>query len=167
MYTFEKIKTNDMSEDGQPIWEMIVRDHHGHAVHHDYCYECDLDNMMTELQVAFCDIPDPWCVKMRRRVGSKMLTQIFGSGMSKEDAVDLCQQYCWACVDNDGYMWELYAEAEHWTVIMQSEGGTTYNFMSCLTEQEALDLCVQYNWQFVDENGFEWGLYAEADHISI
>lgn len=166
MYAIEKVKTNNLDPTGLPIWEVIVRDHHGHAVHHDCCYERDLDRMVSELQATFCDIPNPWCVKMQRRVGSEMIAQVFGSGMTKEEAVDLCNHYAWNCVDVDGFMWELYAEAEQWTVFMQSEGGTIYDFASGLTEKEALELCVQYDWKFMDENGFVWELYAEADRIS-
>lgn len=109
MYTIEKIKTADLDPTGLPIWEVVVRDHHGHAVHHDYCYTCDLDRMIDELQAEFRDIPDPWCVKMA------------------------------------------------------SGGGTVYRFASGLTEEEALDMCADNNWQYVDENGFVWELYAEED----
>ena len=53
MYTFEKIKTNNLGPDGLPIWEIVVRDCNGHAVHTDCCYDSDLDRMTDELKAEF------------------------------------------------------------------------------------------------------------------
>lgn len=59
MYTFEKIKTNDFGPDGLPIWEVVVRDRNGHAVHTDCCCTRDLDRLIVEFQTAFKTIADP------------------------------------------------------------------------------------------------------------
>ena len=112
MYTIEKVKTADLDPTGLPIWEVIVRDHHGHAVHHDYCYTCDLDGLVAELQAAFHDIPNPWCVKMTRRVADCILSEVFASGLTKEDALDLCARYDWCHVDENGFLWELSGESD-------------------------------------------------------
>ena len=112
MYNFEQVKTNDLGADGLPIFEIIVRDWHGHAVHHDCCYSSDLDRMMRELEAIFHAIPDPWCVKMQRRADIGMLNEILASGLTKQEALDMCAYYDWVCVDQDGYLWELHAEAD-------------------------------------------------------
>ncbi len=43
-------------------------------------------------------------------------------------------------------------------IVMESGGGTRYDFMGGLTEDEATLICNQYDWHFVDENGFDWSL---------
>ena len=109
MYTIEKVKTNDLDPIGLPIWEVIVRDYNGHAVHHDYCYTCDLDRMVEELQTSFRDIPDPWCVKMSSGGGT---VYTYADCMTEQEARELVEYYHHEYVDENGFVWELYAERD-------------------------------------------------------
>lgn len=109
MYTIEKVKTNDLDPTGLPIWEVIIRDYNGHAVHHDCCYTCDLDRMIEELQVSFQDIPDPWCVKMSSGGGT---VYTYASCLTEQEACDLASYYNHEYVDEHGFVWELYAERD-------------------------------------------------------
>lgn len=49
-------------------------------------------------------------------------------------------------------------------VYLSSGQGTKKLFSVCKTEQEAKDLCSQYNWQYMDENNFVWAMeYDERE----
>lgn len=48
-------------------------------------------------------------------------------------------------------------------IMMISGGGTRRVFTSGLTCYEALDLCDQLNYEWVDENGFAWTLEIEEE----
>lgn len=46
--------------------------------------------------------------------------------------------------------------------IQLSCGWTHMDYVSGMTEQEAIDFCEQSGWKFIDENGFEWDMdYVE------
>lgn len=48
-------------------------------------------------------------------------------------------------------------------IMMTSGGGTRRVFTSGLTYYEALDLCDQLDYEWVDENGFAWTLEIEEE----
>ena len=35
------------------------------------------------------------------------------------------------------------------------------HFMECATEQEAIEMCESYGWEFRDENGFMWRMEVD------
>lgn len=41
---------------------------------------------------------------------------------------------------------------------IHSGGGTVYDFMCGLTEEEAIEIGNGYGWSFTDENGFCWDM---------
>lgn len=49
-------------------------------------------------------------------------------------------------MNNNGYDVYIYA------------GATTRDFASFKTEEEAVAFCEAYGWEWVDENGFAWGM---------
>lgn len=50
-------------------------------------------------------------------------------------------------------------EKKSWKITMESGGGTCYCFMGGFdSEEEAVKVASNYDWIFVDENGFAWSL---------
>lgn len=48
---------------------------------------------------------------------------------------------------------------KNWKIVMESGGGTSYDFMGGFeTEEEAIEVAQSYDWHFTDENGFDWSL---------
>lgn len=43
-------------------------------------------------------------------------------------------------------------------VYIYSGGGVQKHFTDCETEQEALDFCESYNYEWADENCFVWNM---------
>lgn len=41
---------------------------------------------------------------------------------------------------------------------IHSGGGTTYEFMGGLTEEEAIEIGNKNGWRWIDENCFEWSM---------
>ena len=53
---------------------------------------------------------------------------------------------------------------KHWKIVMESGGGTRYDFMGGFeTEEEAIQVAQSYEWHFTDENGFDWSLDVDED----
>ena len=48
-------------------------------------------------------------------------------------------------------------------VYMVSGQGSEFVFQSCETEQEAVEICEEYGWEFTDDNGFTWNLEIRED----
>lgn len=48
-------------------------------------------------------------------------------------------------------------------VYMTSGNGCEFLFQSCSTEQEAIDLCDGFGWEYIDDNGFRWSLEIRED----
>jgi len=49
-------------------------------------------------------------------------------------------------------------------IVMESGGGTRYDFMGGFeTEAEAIEVAQSYDWHFTDENGFDWSLEISED----
>lgn len=48
-----------------------------------------------------------------------------------------------------------------YTVIIVSGGGVRHELTSFETEKEAEKFCDEYEWRWIDENGFEW--YLDID----
>ena len=46
---------------------------------------------------------------------------------------------------------------------IHSGGGTTYDFMCGLTEEEAIGIGNSYKWRFLDENEFCWDMDYDED----
>ena len=46
-------------------------------------------------------------------------------------------------------------------IYMQS-GLTVYVFASFDNYEDALEFCELYNWEYIDENGFQWSLDLDA-----
>ena len=104
MYTFEKIKTNNIGPDGLPIWEVVIRDRNGHAVHHaDCCYTHDLDLVMAEFQTACQTISDPWEIKMVH--GDTV--RDFAFYLTEQEAKECCKEADYHYLDPDGIDWRM------------------------------------------------------------
>lgn len=49
--------------------------------------------------------------------------------------------------------------SERYKIVMESGGGTSYDFMGGFeTEEEAIEVAQSYDYHFTDENGFDWNL---------
>ena len=48
-------------------------------------------------------------------------------------------------------------------ITMSSGHGTVKEYMGGLWREDAEAICNEYNWHWVDENGFEWELDIEED----
>lgn len=107
MYTFEKIKTNNLGPDGLPIWEVVVRDMNGHVSHADYCYEYDLDRIINELQDEFSVPVEPVTIKMSSGGGT---VRDFATLRTFQEAIELGNSYDWVLVDENGFVWELFLD---------------------------------------------------------
>lgn len=107
MYTVETNRTGDIGSNGQPIWEVIVRDMKGHAVHSDFCYECDLDRMLAELLTIEEPEPGAECT-IRMSVGS--VTRYFMTLPTLREANEVGNQYDWEFTDENGIVWQLYID---------------------------------------------------------
>lgn len=58
-------------------------------------------------------------------------------------------------------------EPRCWKIVMRSSGYTCYDFMSGLTEEDAMLICIQHDWIFVDEHGFVWDLDICFDPVQV
>ena len=48
--------------------------------------------------------------------------------------------------------------------IQLSTGWTTQDYITGLTEQEAIEICEDHNWEYYDENEFCWGMNIVDDY---
>lgn len=54
---------------------------------------------------------------------------------------------------------------EQWKVVMRSMGGTERTYVDRLTYQEALDICIDNDWQLCPDGGYIWDLdIVESDY---
>ena len=60
---------------------------------------------------------------------------------------------------------ELYSIREKdFKIILKSPGGVRKELTSFATEEEAESFCKENGWEWIDENGFMWGMdYEEVD----
>lgn len=48
--------------------------------------------------------------------------------------------------------------------IQMSSCSVRKDYVGGLTEREAIDICEEYNWEYMDENGFVWSLDYVEDY---
>jgi hypothetical protein len=55
-----------------------------------------------------------------------------------------------------------------WKIVMESGGGTCYDFMGGFdSEEAAVEVAESCDWHFTDENGFDWSLdVVEEENVS-
>lgn len=52
-------------------------------------------------------------------------------------------------------------------ITMSSGNGTVREFMGGLHWRDALAICKNYDWEWMDENGFVWELAIEPDYEEV
>ena len=85
--------------------------------------------------------------------------------------VDLCVDFKDLC-EHNGVKYSDYSspkdvEEMEYVITMSSGGGTVRDFMTCSSLKEAQEVCDSYEWCFVDENAFEWGLDIDVREASL
>lgn len=93
------------------------------------------------------------------------------NGMVKGLPLGLCHDFYELCEYN-GVKYTDYNKPEtqkdvEYVITMSSGGGTTYDFMTCASREEAEQVCENYEWVFVDENEFEWSLDIDEREVSL
>lgn len=55
----------------------------------------------------------------------------------------------------------MYENVSSVTVKITSGGGTEYELAQFNSYDEAEEFCEEYNWQYLDSNGFVWEMFID------
>ncbi len=93
------------------------------------------------------------------------------NGAVKGLSLDLCHDFYDVCEYNKVYVSDYNKPTPvgdmEYVITMSSGGGTTHDFMTCSSREEAENVCESYDWTFMDENEFAWSLDIDEREVSL